>query len=108
MITTRSAGHPKRCANCASAYCRSRDSRFSNTCCGDDCRTYTMARRLRCRSRILEAALIPNGAGDDDADFFGSGSTAGGLQRLIMHLSFFERRGELSKHDLAERDQRSM
>jgi transposase len=32
MTTTRSAGQPRRSANCASAYCRSRDSRFSSTC----------------------------------------------------------------------------
>jgi hypothetical protein len=40
-------------ARSAKAYCRSRDSRFSRTCCGVDCRTYTTAKRTRWQSRIL-------------------------------------------------------
>src|SRR4051794_26749180 len=108
-ITTRSAGQPSRCANCARAYCRSRDSRFSSTCCGDDCRTYTMARRSRCRGWIFDADLSPRVAGDGAARAALSSRWPGTVSgTVIAHLLIVARCVELSKHDPAEGHQRSL
>src|SRR5512135_2965280 len=109
MITTRSAGQPSLCANCARAYCRSRDSRFSITCCGDDCRTYTIASRSRCRSRIFDVDLRPKVVGDEvtPADP-SSRSRTRASRAFIAHLQVVGGCVELSKHDAAEGEQRSL
>src|SRR5512142_2211076 len=109
MITTRSAGQPSLCANCARAYCRSRDSRFSSTCCGVDCRTYTIASRSRCRSRIFEVDLRPKVMADGVASADPpSQSTTRASRELIAHLLIVARCVELSNHDAAEGYQRSL
>src|SRR5262249_23190245 len=107
MITTRSAGQPSRCASCARAYCRSRDSRFSSTCCGEDCRIYTIASRSRCQSRIFEVEPRPRVMADRVAPAGApSRSTARASRALIAHLLFVARRVEEPDHDAAEGDQR--
>src|SRR6516165_2784838 len=109
MITTRSAGQPSRCASCARAYCRSRDSRFSSTCCGEDCRIYTIASRSRCRSQIFEVDPRPKVRADGVAP---AGPPSRSMTRVsrefIAHLLIVARRAELSHHDAAEGDQRSL
>src|SRR6185437_9457890 len=101
MTTTRSAGQPNRWANCASAYC------------GDDCRTYTIARRSRCRLRIFDIDRSPKvaacGAGADgeedvDVDDWRSAGISG---VFIMHPLFVARCVELANDDAAECRQRS-
>src|SRR5215218_7989821 len=51
--TTRHASHPSAIALSTSAYCSRVDSWWPTTCCRVDCRTYTTARRSRCRAAIL-------------------------------------------------------
>src|SRR5918995_1075440 len=51
--TTRHASHPSATALSTSAYCSRVDSWWPTTCCRVDCRTYTTARRSRCRAAIL-------------------------------------------------------
>src|SRR4051794_19208657 len=105
MITTRSAGQPSRCASCARAYCRSRDLRFSSTCCGEDCRTYTIASRSRCRPRIFDVDLSPKGV---FAVAPSSRSRTPASRDFIAHLRVVSRRVDLSGHDAAEDRQRSL
>src|SRR5206468_6813188 len=70
MVSTRSPGQPSATAWSANAYCRAVDSRFSSTCFGDDCRTYTTVSRSRCDGwTFAELARPTGGIAGESVDF---------------------------------------
>src|SRR5471030_2156692 len=104
MVNTRSRAQPNATACSAKPYCRSVDSRFSITCFGEDCRTYTIASRSRCSGSIFEDADRASGT------TWGRGTSPGVVERgfsavFISHLLFFWRRDGLSSDDLAQGQQ---
>src|SRR5205823_12282284 len=99
MVRTRSRGQPSATACSAKAYCRAVDSRFSSTCLGDDCRTYTTASRSWWAGwTFAELARPAGGIGGENA-----GLAVGVCSADFMrHLLVAGRCRKLLGDDLAE------
>src|SRR6266566_3751287 len=104
MVRTRSRGHPNATACSAKAYCRAVDSRFSRTCFGEDCRTYTTASLSRCDGRIFAEPRCV-----DDVSSGVAGPPAGLFSAdFMLHLLAVLRRLKLLCDDATENLERSL